>query len=69
MINQKLTYSLIQDDHKLTNSSLLNTLKIKSLHVASNLYGIPRKAIPYWIQQKEELMEVTYKINTIALHQ
>ena len=40
-----------------------------SLHAASNLYGISRKAIRYWIRDKEELMKVTNKMSTITLHQ
>ena len=52
-----------------------NKLKIikeaekKSVHAAaSNLFGISRKAIRYWIQQIEELMEVTNEMNTIIIH-
>ena len=41
------------------NPKLLKMLKKKSLHAASDLYGISRKALRYWIQQKEEIMEVT----------
>ena len=40
-----------------------------SLHAASNLYGISRQAIRYWIREKEELMKVTNKMSTITLHQ
>ena len=40
-----------------------------SLHAATNLYGISRQAIRYWIREKEELMKVTNKMSTITLHQ
>ena len=40
-----------------------------SIHAASNLYGISRQAIRYWIQEKEELMKVTNMMRTITLHQ
>ena len=32
------------------------------------LYGTSRKEIQYWIQQKEELIEVTNKMNNITFH-
>ena len=40
-----------------------------NLHAASNLYGISRQAIRYWIWEKEELMKVTNKMSTTTLHQ
>ena len=33
-----------------------------NLHAESNIYGIFRKAIRYWLQQNEERMEVTIKL-------
>ena len=39
-----------------------------NLHAASSLFDISRKAIQYRIQQKEEIIEETNKMNTITLH-
>ena len=43
--------------------------KENTLHAASNLYGISRQAIRFWIREKKELMKITNKMSTITLHQ
>ena len=64
--------SCISFNRRFTVAEKLKVIKYaeeNSLHDASDLYGISRQAIRYWIQEKEELMKVTNKMSTITLHQ
>ena len=40
-----------------------------NIHASSNLYGVSRTIIRYWMEEKEKLMKITNKLNTITLHQ
>ena len=47
---------------------IIKYVKENSLHAVFYLYGTSLKEIRYCIKQKEELIEVTNKMNTITLH-
>ena len=58
-------------NRRLSVAEKLNIIKYaeeNSIHASSNLYGVSRTIIRYWMKQKEELMKVINKLNTITLH-
>ena len=58
-------------NRRLSISEKLKIIKYaeeNSIRASSNLYGVSRIIIKYWIKEREELMKVTNKMSTITLH-